>query len=271
MARLHRCKLLAAGSIAALTGFNINLAATAASITNGGFNTDLTGWAVVEQPSASGSWFFTEGGTSALGDNPILTPSEGDGYAHSAQTGQTSQVLFQDITLEADTQHLLSFDWFAQDWSNNFVDAGTLDFTGGLNQHLRVDLVPTDFTDWFGPDSSTGVLTNILAPVAELSPVDSWNSLDFDLTPWAGQAVRLAFRQVDNQLFFNAGVDDVSIVSTPIVVEPPVVDPPVVVDPPAPPVVLPATTPQAVPEPGVLAGLAVLGLIARKKSHRRLA
>ena len=251
MTRLHRLKLFVTGSVAVLTGLNMNLAATAASITNGGFNTDLTGWTVVEQSGANGSWFSTEGGFSALGNQTIIAPSEGDRYAHSAQTGPTSQVLFQDIVLEADTEHLLSFDWFAQDWSNNFIDAGTMDFTGGDNQHLRVDLVATDFNDWFGPDSSTGVLANVLAPVAELSPVNSWNNLSFDLTPWAGQAVRLTFRQVDNQDFFNAGVDDVSIASTPVVVEPPV------------------DTPQAVPEPTILAGLAMLGLIARKKSSVR--
>lgn len=261
MTRLHRFKLLATGSVVMLAG--LNPAAMAASITNGGFNTDLTGWTVVEQPGANGSWFSTEGGFSELGGQPIIAPSEGDRYVHSAQTGQTSQVLFQDIVLEADTEHLLSFDWFAQDWSNTFIDAGTMDFTGADNQHLRVDLVATDFSDWFGPDSSTGVLANVLAPVAELSPVTSWNNLSFDLTPWAGQSVRLAFRQVDNQDFFNAGVDDVGIVSTPIVVEPPV-EPPVDIP-------TPIDQPQAVPEPGILAGLALMGLFVRKQSRQSLA
>ena len=233
-----------------LTCLSFNLVAKAASITNGGFNTSLAGWTVVEQAGAEGSWFFTDGGLSALGNNPLLTPNEGAGYAHSAQTGPTSQVLFQDIVLEANAEHLLSFDWFAQDWANSFSDAGTLDFTGVDNQHLRVDLVSPGFGDWFGPDASAGVLANILAPVAELSPVDSWNSLAFDLSPWAGQSVRLAFRQVDNQTFFNAGVDGVSIASTPDVV-----DEPVTVEPPTPP------EPQGIPEPGMVVSLLGLGLL----------
>ncbi|NEQ51333.1 MAG: hypothetical protein F6K11_14530 [Leptolyngbya sp. SIO3F4] len=252
MYRFNRLKLskLVAGSATVLTCLNFNLVARAASITNGGFNADLSGWTIVEQPGASGSWFSTEGGFSALGSQPIIAPSEGTRYVHSAQTGPTSQVLFQDIVLEADTEHLLSFDWYAQDWSNRFSDAGTLDFTGADNQHLRVDLVSTDFSDWFGPDSSNGLLSNILAPVAQISPVDSWNSLDFDLTPWAGQSVRLAFRQVDNQLFFNAGVDDVSILSTPIIGD------------------TPANSPQGVPEPGLLTGfVTLLGLLVYKTSR----
>ncbi|MBX2863932.1 MAG: hypothetical protein KTR27_10270 [Leptolyngbyaceae cyanobacterium MAG.088] len=256
MHHLNRLKLsaLVASTATALTCLNFNLVAKAASIVNGGFNADLSGWTLVEQTGAAGSWFFTEGGISALGGNPILAPSEGAGYAHSAQTDPTSQVLFQDIALEADTEHLLSFDWFAQDWSDNFIDAGTMDFTGDPNQHFRVDLVSTDFNDWFGPDSSTGVLANILAPVAELSAVTSWNSLDFDLTPWAGESVRLAFRQVDNQFFFNAGIDDVSIASTPISVDPPVVEPPV-------------DDTQSVPEPTAIVGLAMLGTLFLKKSR----
>lgn len=256
MHQLNRLKLsaLVASTATVLTCLNLNTLVKAATITNGGFNTDLSGWTVVEQPDSLGSWFFTTGGVSELGNQPIISPSEGNGYAHSAQTGATSQVLFQDIVLEADTEHLLSFDWFAQDWADNFIDAGTLDFTGDLNQHLRVDIVSTDFNDWFGPDSSTGVLANILAPVAELSPVTSWNSLDFDMTPWAGQSVRLAFRQVDNQLFFNAGIDDVSIASTPIGVDSPVVDPPI-------------DNTQSVPEPTAIVGLAMLGTLFLKKSR----
>ncbi|MDY6784401.1 MAG: PEP-CTERM sorting domain-containing protein [Cyanobacteriota bacterium] len=215
-----RFSALTTGFIGSLCLFGLGSNAKAATVVNGGFNSDLSGWTVVNQPGSFGSWFQTAGGTSVLGFNPILAPSEGTGYAHSAQTGSTSQVLFQDITLEAGFDHVLSFDWFAQNWARIFADAGTLNRNVRPNQHFRVDLVSTGFTDWFGPNSSAGVLANILAPVAEPAPVSAWNDLSFDLTPWAGQTVRLAFRQVDNQFFFNAAVDDVKIASTPSTIVP---------------------------------------------------
>ncbi|MBD2180482.1 PEP-CTERM sorting domain-containing protein [Planktothrix sp. FACHB-1355] len=84
---------------------------------------------------------------------------------------------------------------------------------GPPNQQFRVDLVSAGFSNWFGPSSSAGVLANIVAPTA--SP-RQWASTAFDLSAWAGQTVRLAFREVDNQLFFQAGVDNVKIRSTPI-------------------------------------------------------
>ena len=225
-----------AGSVALVSCLSLSLEAKAATIINGGFNTNLDGWTVVNQPGSFGNWFHTNGGRATLGGQPILAPSEGEGYAHSTQTGPTSQVLFQDVFLEADTEHFLSFDWYAQDWGDALVDAETMDYTVPRNQHLRVDLVSTDFGDWFGPDSSSGVLANILAPTAERSPVINWNNRSFDLTPWAGESVRLAFRQVDNIWFFNAGIDDVSIMSDPV-------------------------SGPNVPEPSILAGAIVLGAL----------
>ncbi len=224
------------GSVAFLSSLGLTLKATAATITNGGFNTDLDGWTVINQPGASGNWLHTNGGTAAIGGQPILAPSEGSGYAHTTQNDPTSQVLFQDISLEAGATHLLSFDWYAQDWAATFFDAGNLSYTGAPNQHLRVDLVSTGFDDWFGLDSSTGVLANILPPVADAAPATDWNSLTFDLTPWAGESVRLAFRQVDNQFFFNAGIDNVSIASAPNAIP-------------------------SVPEPSIIVGVIVLGLL----------
>lgn len=210
-----------------------------AALVNGGLNEDgLNGWTVVS--SGLGSWNETSGGTIFF-VYPIPAPSEGTGYAVTNQRNFSSNVLFQDIALEANAQHLLSFDWFAQDWSNSFADAGTLSKYVFPNQHFRVDLVSTDFTDWFGPDSSIGLLANILPPTADNAPIDRWNSLSFDLTPWAGQSVRLAFRQVDNQGVFNAGVDNVQIQSRPT---------------------------EKVPEPTSALTLVAVGLLAARYGHQ---
>ncbi|WP_414621109.1 PEP-CTERM sorting domain-containing protein [Calothrix sp. CCY 0018] len=81
------------------------------------------------------------------------------------------------------------------------------------NHHFRVDIVDASFTDWFGSSSSDGVLANLISPIAEAPLVNGFNNGTFDLTAFAGSTVRLAFRNVDNQGFFHAGVDNVQIQS----------------------------------------------------------
>ena len=222
---------LATGVLTLISVSTLSGSAEAVSIVNGGFETNLDGWTIVEQANSNGGVFHTNGGISPISGNSILNPSEGAGYVVTDQAGPGSYAIFQDISLESGMEHLLSFDWFAQSWSDpEFFDAGSLDRNIVPNQHFRVDVVSTDFTDWFAPDSSAGVLANIIPPLAEDAPVSDWNSTTFDLSAWAGQDVRLAFRQVDNRLFFNAGIDNVNIES------------------------------QKIPEPGTVVGLLAVGL-----------
>lgn len=190
-------------------------AANAASLTNGGFETgDHTGWTVVVQEDSGGDRFVTGGTSTPLTGSPIPNPSEGEFFSVTDQFGPGSYVLFQDIALESDSNHTLSFDWFAQDYFNAGVsDAGNMNKDAFPNHHFRVDIVDTSFTDWFKPNSSAGVLANLISPTAEASPVNGFNNATFDLTAFAGSTVRLAFRNVDNKGFFHAGVDNVQIQS----------------------------------------------------------
>jgi len=231
-------KVATFAAVLAVTALSSNVA-HAASVANGGFEAGLTGWAVVDQPSSSGSWFSTGGGGSPQSGFSIPAPSEGSSYAVTDQFGPGSHVLFQDVLLEAGSKHTLKFNWFAQDTTNSGpIDAGTMTAFGGANQHFRVDLVAATFTDWFGASSSNaGVLANLLAPTAQGSTVSGFNTTTFDLTPWAGSTVRLAFREVDNQGFFQAGVDGVAVNSS-------------------------AT---AVPTPALLPGLIGMGIAALRK------
>lgn len=214
--------------------FSLGVANTAnAAAINEGFETgDLTGWTVVNQTAGSGDWFNTGGGNSPVSGFGIPAPTEGKKYAVTDQFGPGSHVLFQDISLEIGFEYTLSFDWFAQA-DASFANPGTMSYFGEPNQQFRVDLVPISFTNWFDSSSSIGILANILAPVAQ---GNEWNNTTFDLTPWAGSTVRLAFREVDNQSYFQAGVDDVKIAS------------------------LPTPTPTKTPESSTAGGLLVLGL-----------
>lgn len=185
--------------------------AIAATVVNGSFENGLNGWTVVDEANGSGSWFSTLGGVSPLSGFSIPLPSQGNAFAVTDQNGPGSHVLFQDITLHPTGKQILSFDWFAQDQS--FVGPlsnGTESFTGGPNQHFRVDILQAGFNNFFGP-TGAGVLANIIGDTASVPPVVGFNTTTFDLTPWAGQTVRLAFREVDNQFFFQAGVDNIII------------------------------------------------------------
>ncbi|WP_424102412.1 PEP-CTERM sorting domain-containing protein [Moorena producens] len=202
----HSATAIAAGAIGLIGFSSIGGAANAATIINGGFEEGFRGWRVVSQTGSYGGWSTTNGT-----NNP--DPSQGSSFALSSEGREGSHVLFQDIVLEAGSTHELSFDWFTQNHSPfGEIDPETMDFNGGPNQHFRVDLVSAGFDDWFSPSSNLGVLANIVHPF-EYSGPDSFKTTTFDLTPWAGSTVRLAFRQVSNIALFNAGVDAVSIKS----------------------------------------------------------
>jgi hypothetical protein len=202
---------LTVGTVSLIGASSFGSVAIAASLTNGGFESGLTGWTVVDQAGGSGSWFSTAGGRAPKTGLPILGASEGSKFVVTDQFGPGSHVLFQDISLEAGATHTLSFDWSSKNWGRPMFNPGTMNKDAWRNQQFRVDIVSTLFSNWFGPSSTTGVLASILAPVAPSS--SGWNQVSFDLTPWAGSSVRLAFREVDNQGNFNAGVDDVSVKS----------------------------------------------------------
>jgi hypothetical protein len=235
---MQKLSIATAGAALLAVGVTVK-AADAASIVNGGFETgDFSGWTTVSQGGSNGNLFNTAGGSSPRSGFAIPGASEGTRYAVTDQGGPGSYVLFQDIFLEAGSQHQLSFDWFAQS-AAPFFNPGTMNAFGPPNQQFRVDLVSAGFSDWFNSSSSAGVLANIVAPTA--SP-RQWTSTSFDLSAWTGQTVRLAFREIDNQGYFQAGVDNVKISSTPT---------------------------QAVPEPASTLGLMAFGAIGAGSMLKR--
>src|SRR5262249_1422627 len=134
--------------------------------------------------------------------------------------------------------------------SNN-QDTGTfkpggdsdLDYTVTPNQHARVDIL----TAGAGPfDSGAGVLANYyndstLAPIGGTNP---WVHYSFYISSVVagGRQFQIRFAEVDNQLFFQQGVDNVSILASS----------------------------GAVPEPGSIAllGLGFVGVAVLRRQHR---
>lgn len=207
--------LSAAATAAVVLSIAVSMVALAASVTNGGFESGtFTGWTVVNQAgSAAGSnWFNYTGTTAPDSGNTIPAPPKGTHAAVTDQTAPGAHELYQDITLQPGFSHTLRFTLYYHAYAP-LTAPGTLDFTTSApNMQYRVDVMKTTAADF--SIAPADVLANIfktnvgdpqvLAPTAET----------FDLTPFAGQTIRLRFAETDNLLFFNAGVDNVHVVST---------------------------------------------------------
>jgi hypothetical protein len=202
----------AAAALAVVLTLAIPGLSSAATVVNGGFETgSFAGWTVVDQPGGSGSWFVYSGTSSPFVGFPIAAPPEGTFGATTDQGGPGSHVLYQDVALEAGFSHVLSFDLYYVNQAGVFATSSTLDFNGALNHKYRVDVLRA------GADPFSVAAGDVLATVFQTRAGDSLTlaptRVTFDLSPFAGTTVRLRFAEVDNQLFFEASVDNVTIQS----------------------------------------------------------
>jgi Ca2+-binding RTX toxin-like protein len=198
---------LVAVTVAILPAFG----ASAATISNGGFETgNFTGWTV--QNAGNGNWFAYSGTTTPLSAMTVPAPPEGLRAAITDQTGPGSHILYQDVALEAGATHTLSMVVYYRTSAADFSTPNTLDHTVSPNQQYRIDIMkPT------APVTSVSP-SDVLVPAFRTDPGEPTSmaptTLTVDLTPYQGTTVRLRFAEVDNQGFFNAAVDNVSLAST---------------------------------------------------------
>jgi hypothetical protein len=95
-------------------------------------------------------------------------------------------------------------------YSAQFVTPRTLAINAGPNQQFRVDvLAPTAAADSMAEADirATVFETRPDAP-ARRAPAP----IRYDLSPWAGQTVRLRIVSVNNQAVMRAGIDNVRLV-----------------------------------------------------------
>lgn len=92
-----------------------------------------------------------------------------------------------------------------------FFSPNSLSESSGPNQQFRIDVVKP------GAPIRSLATGDVLANVFGTKPGDPRTrtpfAVTYDLTPFAGQTVRLRFAEVDNQFFFRVGVDAVGITS----------------------------------------------------------
>ena len=206
-----------------ITGLILLLAAPIAQaaelIQNGGFEDNgglgsgtFAGWTVYTQPGSGGVLDVQTGTQSPLRGVTVEAPPEGSFAAMTDQNSRGAYVLYQDITVPADAATVsFSAQVYINSAASDFVSPATLDYTAGPNQQFRVDIVdPTA-----GPqDLGAAVLENLFLTSPGDPTLQPYQTLTADLSAYAGQTVRVRFAETDNQLFFNAGIDAVSVRTT---------------------------------------------------------
>jgi hypothetical protein len=186
--------------------------AAAATVANGDFETGtLSGWQT--QNSGTGDWFAYSGTTSPMNGFTIDAPPQGSFAAVTDQSNPGTNILYQDVALEPGNAHTLRL-YVYYTTEAAIASPDTLDSGGEANQQYRVDVIrPSAALDSLDPaDVLLTVFRTVTGDPTTLAPTIK----TADLSPFAGQTVRLRFAEVDNQFYFQASADAVSIASTAI-------------------------------------------------------
>lgn len=196
------------------TGVGLGLVSNGGFETNGGAGTaDLTDWTIVNQ--GNGSWYAQTGTSSPTRGVAVQAPTEGSFAAMTDQSSTGSHVLFQQITVPAEGA-TLHFDLYLRNHAADYYvpDPATLDHTVNPNQQFRADIMDPAAGDF---DVGAGVLDNIYQ-TRPGDPLESgYTTVSHSLDAFAGQTIRLRFAEVDNQFYFNVGVDNVHVTGKPAV------------------------------------------------------
>ena len=230
-----RARRLAPVAVAVVAGLLALLApaASAATVVNGDFESGtLSGWTTRDEAAdfpAPGGWFAYSGteapisieeeevGEEEFEEFPrsVLPPPQGNFGAISDENGPGTHILYQDISLEPGRSHTLSMTvYYGSEEPIVAPDTLSAGIPGVPNQQYRIDVIkPTARITSVNPaDMLTTVYRTLPGAPQTLVPTP----VSVDLTPFAGQTVRLRLAEVDNLFFFNAGADAISISSVPI-------------------------------------------------------
>jgi hypothetical protein len=205
--RIKRYAVAAAVVVAMFTGARQADAASFQLIANPDFTGGLAGWTVVDEAGGSGSWYVQTGIGSPLNGFPVPPPPSAPNAAMTDQGGPGSHMLYQDFVVPTDIAvAIIQFDYFVGNQAT-FITGSTLSYTGAANQQARVDII-----DPLANVFTTSVLLNLFQATANTQGYLTFNQdITAFLQGYAGQTLRLRFAEVDNQLFFNFGIDNVLI------------------------------------------------------------
>ena len=179
-------------------------------VVNGDFETgDFTGWTTAQQ-TEDGFWFIYSGGILPI-SNFITPPPPGGAYAASVDEGDpSSMIMYQDIELPPNACLLLQYTYYYHNYNDAFFSPDTLAINDGPNQQARIDIMNPATADPYSV-APGDVWQNLLQTRPKSPLIVDPKTVCFDLTPYAGQTIRLRFAVADNQFYFTMGVDNISI------------------------------------------------------------
>ena len=181
----------------------------------------LAGWTLERR--GNGNWFTYQDGRQAPDPKQSNTfvpfnmpgPPQGKFAAVSDGMGPGLKVMYRDIKLDGPVMLELTVFYVngidgLSGYSSLFVTPGTLAIDAGPNQQFRVDiLAPTAAVD-------SMAVADLRATVFETQPDAPARrgptAIRYDLSPWAGQTVRLRIATADNQAPMRAGIDNVRLI-----------------------------------------------------------
>lgn len=211
---------------AALMGL-YSITASAALITNGGFESGLTGWTVADQVGSDGTFSVQTGTLSPVNGFTVPAPPEGAQAAMSDAGAGGSHVLYQDFFVPLGTTvGTISFQLFINNGAAQFYvpSAATTGLNWGtavLNQQVRVDILSSSAAAF--SVATADILQNLYQSATSDPLVSGYNLITVDISALLaanqGNTIRLRFAEVDNVSFLNLGVDSVDI-STSAIPEP---------------------------------------------------
>jgi uncharacterized repeat protein (TIGR01451 family) len=171
-------------------------------------------WTVADQEGGAGSWCNQTGtmppqGPCAGSSTSVAAPPEGLQATMTNQSGPGSHVLYRCGVLQS---RRISFELYINNEASVFFNPSSLDYGVFPNQQFRADLVTAAgiAADPFTV-APADILLNIYQTVPGDPPVAGYTTVTADVSPYRRQTVCLRFAEVENQWFFHAGVDDVSI------------------------------------------------------------
>ena len=201
--------------VAAMVGSPGGTAGAQQQIVNGGFETgDFTGWTVETWPGSAGAASVTGAAIGPFSGGALPGPRTGAFYALTDQGGPGAYAFSQTFTIGGPIlSATLSFSLSAADRSGVPTVGPDFDpFGGYANQYASADLF-SGAVSGFTPGSG---LQNFFLGSVTSTGVVPYGDYAFDVTSLLTPGTyTLRFAQVDNQLFFNLAVDDVSLIVRP--------------------------------------------------------
>lgn len=188
------------------------------SLSNGGFESGLSGWTTADQTGSDGTFYVQSGILSPTSSSDVPAPPQGTSAAMSDAGAPGSHVLYQDFVASAGNA-TLSFQLFIGNRADAFYTPATLDFsTPELNQQARVDILTTS-ADPFSVMAADILMTLYQTNIGD-ALVDGYFTVSQDisalLAAHSGETLRLRFAEVDNVFISQMGVDNVRFESNEI-------------------------------------------------------